>query len=103
MFYSSDSLPALVSHNTDLPGENMWIRKGETFQSPEQALYLLHSGAIHLEAMTDGSGSQVVGTLLPGDPVGILAKCLAEVRFCYRAIEDCVLQKVSDNFLVHRS
>jgi CRP-like cAMP-binding protein len=85
-----------------MEGEGVVIHKGETFYAPERELYILQSGALHMEAMlwdeVGSTQSQVVGMLLPGDPVGILAKYITDVRFCYRATEDCFLQIMTDNF-----
>ncbi|MDX6019056.1 hypothetical protein SIL08_01925 [Scandinavium sp. V105_16] len=82
--------------------DDVTIRQGETFYAPEHALFLLKSGSIFLEAIMedmDTMHSHVVGTLLPGDPVGILNKYIPNVHFCYRAMENCVLHKITDNFI----
>jgi CRP-like cAMP-binding protein len=77
------------------------VRKGDIFHVPEQSFYLVHSGAIHLETMRSNAGTvqnRKVGILLPGDPVGVLEKYTSDARFYYRAIEDCVLQTLTDDF-----
>ncbi|WP_455428408.1 hypothetical protein [Dryocola sp. LX212] len=88
--------------STGMGNNDVLVRKGDAFHAPEHAVYLLQSGAIHLEAKLNeihSAESHVIGTLLPGDPVGILAKYVSGVNFCYRAMDDCVLHKLSENFL----